>query len=63
MAIDVDFYKKSYQELWSLSSKKEEALKYLTQRYRDYISGLNNQKAAAQVKLMDLEEQFAQLHV
>lgn len=42
---------------------KEEALKYLTQRYRDYISSLNDRKAEAQVKLMDLEEQITQLHV
>ena len=46
-----------------LFKTKEEALKYLTRQYRDYVSSLNARKAKAQVKLMDLEEQLTQLHV
>jgi len=46
-----------------LFKTKEEALKYLMQSYRDHISRLNDRKAKAQVKLMDLEEQLTQLHV
>ena len=46
-----------------LFKTKEEAFKYLTRQYRDYVSSLNARKAKAQVKLMDLEEQLTQLHV
>ena len=46
-----------------LFKTKEEALKYLMKRYMDYINSLDDRRAEAKVKLMDLEEQLTQLHV
>jgi hypothetical protein len=46
-----------------LFKTKEEALKYLMRRYMDYINSIDDRRAEAKVKLMDLEEQITQLHV
>lgn len=46
-----------------LFKTKEEALKYLIQQEQNYINDLADQKARAQVRIMDLEEQITQLHV
>ena len=46
-----------------LFRSKEEALKHLIAREREYIDTLNDRKANAQVRIMDLEEQITQLHV
>ena len=46
-----------------LFKTKEEALKYLIKQEQNYINDLADQKARAQVRIMDLEEQITQLHV
>lgn len=46
-----------------LFKTKEEALKYLMQSCMDYINSLDDRRAEARVKLMDLEERLTQLHV
>lgn len=46
-----------------LFKSKEEALKYLIQQEKEYIDSINDCKAKAQVRIMDLEEQITQLHV
>ena len=46
-----------------LFKSKQEALNDLIKREREYIDDLNANKAQAQVRIMDLEEQITQLHV
>ena len=46
-----------------LFKTKEEALKYLIKQEQNFINDLADQKARAQVRIMDLEEQITQLHV
>lgn len=46
-----------------LFKSKQEALNDLIKREREYIDDLNTDKAKAQVRIMDFEEQITQLHV
>ena len=46
-----------------LFKSKEDALKHLIEEEKRYINDLNDCKAKAQVRIMDLEEQIAQLPV
>ena len=46
-----------------LFRSKEDALKHLIEVEKKYINDLNDWKAKAQVRIMDLEEQITQLHV
>ena len=46
-----------------LFKSREEALKHLIQQEKEYIDSINDCKAKAQVRIMDLEEQITQLHV
>lgn len=47
----------------SLFRTEEEALKHLIKKERKYINHLDDMKAKAQVRIMDLEERITQLHV